>query len=207
MVELGLSILIIKTIIEGIAEETYKPIVQGAEYFFGMLDFPPGHANITLVRSLVVDSNVMDSILALDFMDAKYPHSLKIIDGLCKFLDFMSIQARRAKQRGTILDLDLPNDIAIFKAMSVEPKKKADLKGKDYRRVSKLSADADEIEKMPESSEIKQVVQEAMALLVVLSFYLAQDNADFNWNWRKIANMLMTGIIFLSTLAGRPGES
>ena len=36
----------------------------------------------------------------------------------------------------------------------------------------------------------------------ILATFLTSPSANFDWNFRKYANMLMTGIIFLVTVAG-----
>ena len=152
----------------------------------------------------------MEDLLVLPFLNSKYCHTSKMMDGLLLYLDWGKTAARKQK-RADLADgrdptEDLANDIDIFIDEWVTGKKKSTQAGKEYRRAEKLSADADTLESVAEPSLMKDVVVSAIVHLEALAAYLFSEDAHLGWNWRKVANTLMVGIIFWSTIAGRPGE-
>lgn len=147
--------------------------------------------------------HVTQQLFGLPFFSDKYPHGIKMMRGIIHHLEYVEMKAEQLQLNGQLADTTLPLNIAHFKKNSLCRRRKHANKGKLMRKQVRLSKDNDTLERLPEdSAEIKAKITEAMAMLEVLLAYLEQDDADFNWNWRKLANTLMVGIIFFSTLAG-----
>jgi len=152
----------------------------------------------------VHQDGLTEQLLALQYFDDRYPHCLKMLEGMREHLRWTILNVKASIRHGRLDPSieDLPKDIQYYIDRFVKPRIKIARKAKSYRTRLKLSADNDTLEAAPPPYAVKIHVQDAMAKLHVLMLEFRKDDPDYAWNWRKVANTLMVGIIFFSTLAG-----
>ena len=95
------------------------------------------------------------------------------------------------------------NALNVFSTFHLQNRMKPLRKGKNIRSKIKGAKDAALLENFATPEEIKAAVKQALIWLEVLCDYVHQEGAELDWAWKEFATMLLIGIIFFITVAGK----
>jgi hypothetical protein len=140
----------------------------------------------------------MEELMASDWIDKRYPHSLNIIASLWEFVQYMEFLAQQQHLIYAVADM------CNFSKWFLKDKLSKLYAGKDMRSRIKNSADLTIMDGFPTPDKIKHCVQVAIMYIKIVSDYVHEPNAEKDWAWARFSTMLLIGVIFFSTIAGKP---
>jgi hypothetical protein len=138
----------------------------------------------------------VQKLLASDFLQPRYKHSMNICNSVHRFLSHMEFCAKNKQLYEDAIAIN------VFNEYFFKDKMHSMYKGETARSKIKNSSDAQLLEGFPSPDEIKAAIKRAILYIEVIANYLEQEDAELDWAWPRFTTMLLIGIIFFITIAG-----
>lgn len=184
---------------KGHQPETARIYVQKLQYMFGLLavkgtDF----SFIGLVASLYKD-DVFLQLLELPILQPTLPNTRQLLTSFEHFCDFLLMICRKKNYT------EATRCIHNLKVVILSPVMKKIYKERDVFTLKKEERDVSKFHKLPPTSVLQDAVKQSMIDLNTL-WELAQCSTSIDRKYKYAANVIMMGIIYTNSYAGRPGE-
>ena len=186
--------------------QTTNIYVQGVTYLFSLVhvdwkgEEPTDNdlKNIGCIAAMY-KQNLFTELLDLPILGSKYPWTLKIAQSLQHFCEHLIITCKRNNFREAERVIDL------FSKDSVAPLLTECGKQKLVRGFAKETRDTISLDNFAPIADVKLSVRTAMIDMVALSGAV-HSGANHNFDMSHAATIAMTGILYLNSPMGRPGE-
>jgi hypothetical protein len=184
---------------KGLKAASADQYVQKVQYFVGMLDFAaPGFSKIDFASSLYT-TGLFGEMLKLQILQPHLHTTRHVCSALWHFCDFALLLCGQQNLQ------EPARCITLLKAEFLGPLKKRAQAARSAAAFRKGDRDADAIGKLPPHHVFKTAIKEAMLDLHTL-WQLKQKEGTLGWQAKYAVNVIMAGITFANSYAGRPGE-
>jgi len=180
----------------GVIETSVSIRAKHVQYFASMFDLPDEFDFIGFMAG-AYEIGLASKVCSLPALSPERPVMRSILKAVDYFADHLMILANRKRYR------EAHRCITSLKAEVLAPSIRLAYKGKAACSLKKHDRDLDKLEKLPPNDTIQEAVAEAMLDLHTLA---AGSNFGENKNVRFASNVMMLGIVYLNSYAGRPGE-
>lgn len=177
--------------------DTIGSNTQGVHMFFSCFDIV-GATDPLAVMVKLYRSRAFNEALQLPVMHPRFPHTLKMLQGVKTLADHLFILAT---QQG---DRKAAECMTLIAKHLIAPKKPLLSKYKKARKLIKKEREKMLKRKLAKWSDVKEAV--ALAMVDIASIANAHQQRPITKFQKYAATVAMAGIVFLGAPAGRPGE-
>ena len=178
--------------------------VQKMQYFCGMWDFAGDdvHVDDVLLLGLLCNtykSSLLAQFLELPILSPSLPTTRNLCAALCHYCNFLDLLCGKSKFKVAARTL------AQLKAELLDPLRAKVHKERQAAAFRKGEWDAQRLQNLPPLPVLQKAIQETMLDLDTL-WELHRDDAELKWQLKRAANVMMLGLTYTNSYAGRPGE-
>jgi hypothetical protein len=173
--------------------------IQKMQYFCGLLELPAcGFSFVGLIAG-GFKSGLLGSVFDLPILSPSLPTTRNIAAALSHFCDFLCLRCLRLNY--TVAHRSIEH----FRLEVLDPVKHKVHRARAAASARKCDWDAERLERLPPAEVLKAAISEAMLDLDTL-WEAHRDDDCFPWRMKGAVNIIMLGLTYTNSYAGRPGE-
>ena len=183
----------------GLEMRTANGHVQRATYFLSLFDFP-GDANLMGILAALYRTNIMSRAAKLPILHPERPMTKEVLVSVMHLVEFARL---------TCNQMDWPRalgNIEKLSAVFLEPLKARAQKGSKASHERWGEFEAARVANLPPAEINRAGVTSAMIDLQILWEHVKGSGGAASIQARRAANVIMMGLTYCNSFAGRPGE-
>lgn len=173
--------------------------VQKLQYFYGLIEFNGQQFSDIEFASGLYRSGLFADLIKLPILHPQLPTTRNVLSAVSHFCDWTSMECGRLGVR------DAKRNIVQLKTELLAPLQKRVHKERTAARAKKNARDAECLENWPPTDVLQAGVKQSMVDLQTI-WVTSQKADDIDWQTKHAINVIMAGIIYGNSYAGRPGE-
>ena len=190
-----------KAVAGDVGAYTKEPIVQGAQYFFDVLQCNVQEPSFEAALTLLYDAECIPFILSLPVFNPQFSWTLKMVSGLRELVSFLIMRNSEAR------DFEMIGMLQAIQEKHIAPMVCLANQGKRERANKRNVKDSEIFEKMMPVEDLKLLIRQSYEDLLACKYALVEHPDDWQGgNWIKAAAVCVAGPNFIGKQAGRPGE-